>query len=148
MARINVAATIEDQIERAVIPSTTNKAETPATPSATSTPSPTTEMLPAKTKRGESDKTNKIGQSVQRYDIKFNEHAALTHGYANATEAWPTMTTANIVAAPAAPTISPALASTATRIGGKAVPTPRLLGSGAANVAQILAKSLDSPSLL
>ncbi|XP_033154269.1 metabotropic glutamate receptor 2 isoform X1 [Drosophila mauritiana] len=148
MARINVAATIEYQIGRAVIPSpsTTNKAETPATPSATSTPSPTTEILPAKTKRSESDKTNKIGQSVQRDDIKFNPDAALTHGYANATEAWPTMTTANIVAAPAAPTISPALTSTATRIGGKAVPTPRLLGSGAPNVAQILAKSLDSPS--
>ncbi|EDW46949.1 GM20682 [Drosophila sechellia] len=146
MARINVAATIEDQIGRAVIPSKTNKAETPATPSATSTPCPTTEILPAKTKRSESDKTNKIGQSVQRDDIKFNPDAALTHGYANATEAWPTMTTANIVAGPSAPTISPALTSTATRIGGKAVPTPRLLGSGAANVGQILAKSLDSPS--
>jgi len=146
MARINVAAIIEDQIGRAVIPSTTNKAETPATPSTTSTSTPTTEIILAKTKRSESDKTNKIGQSVQRDDIKFNPDAELTHGYANATEAWPTMTTANIVAAPAAPTISPALTSTATRIGGKAVPTPRLLGSGAANVAQILAKSLDSPS--
>ncbi|XP_039501915.1 metabotropic glutamate receptor 2 isoform X1 [Drosophila santomea] len=163
MARINVPATIEDQIGRAVIPSKTNMAETAVllsptntstiptptpTPSATSTSNPPTEIIPAKTKRSGSEKTNKIGLSVRRDEIKFNPDAALTHGYANASEAWPTMTTANIV-----PTILPTLTSTESRIGGKAVPTPRLLGSGAsaasvaseASVAQILAKSLDSP---
>ncbi|XP_043654667.1 metabotropic glutamate receptor 2 isoform X2 [Drosophila teissieri] len=158
MAGINVPATIEDQIGRAVIPSKTNMAETAVslsptttstipipTPSTTSTSNPPTEIIPVKTKRSGSEKTNKIGLSVRRDEIKFNPDAALTHGYANATEAWPTMTTANIVAAPAAPTILPALTSTESRIGGKAVPTPRLLGSGAASVAQILAKSLDSP---
>ncbi|KRJ98364.1 metabotropic glutamate receptor 2 isoform X1 [Drosophila yakuba] len=160
MARINVPATIEDQIGGAVIPSKTNMAETavslsPTTtstiptptpiPNATSTSNPPTEIIPAKTKRSGSEKTNKIGLSVRRDEIKFNPDAALTHGYANATEAWPTMTTANIV-----PTILPTLTSTESRIGGKAVPTPRLLGSGASaasveSVVQILAKSLDSP---
>ncbi|XP_070068707.1 metabotropic glutamate receptor 2 isoform X2 [Drosophila takahashii] len=149
MARINVPATIEDQIGRAVIPSKTNKAETPATSATTAaTPTPTAAIMPAKTKRNGEDGTNK---RVQRDGMKFNTDAALSQDYVNATEAWPaTTTTANIVAT--ASTISPALTSTAERISGKTVPTPRLLGSGsgamgygAGSVAQILAKSLDSP---
>nr|XP_044251741.1 mucin-5AC-like [Drosophila takahashii] len=127
MARINVPATIEDQIGRAVIPSKTNKAETPATSATTAaTPTPTAAIMPAKTKRNGEDGTNK---RVQRDGMKFNTDAALSQDYVNATEAWPaTTTTANIVAT--ASTISPALTSTAERISGKTVPTPRLLGSG------------------
>ncbi|XP_037717198.1 metabotropic glutamate receptor 2 isoform X1 [Drosophila subpulchrella] len=151
MARINVAATIEDQIGRAVIPSQTNMAETPAPATATAaaaTATPTAAIMPAKTKRHRGDGGNK---SVPSDGIEFNTDAALSSGYVNATGAWPATTTANIVAVAvavaAASTISPSLTSTAEGISGKTVPTPRLLGAGfgASNVAQILAKSLDSP---
>nr|XP_016942905.1 metabotropic glutamate receptor 2 isoform X1 [Drosophila suzukii]XP_016942906.1 metabotropic glutamate receptor 2 isoform X1 [Drosophila suzukii] len=148
MARINVAATIEDQIGRAVIPSQTNMAETPATATEAATATPTAAIMPAKTKRHLGDGGDK---SVPSDGIKFNTDAALSSGYVNATGAWPATTTANIVAVAvavaAASTISPALTSTAEGISGKTVPTPRLLGAGfgASNVAQILAKSLDSP---
>ncbi|XP_017066174.1 metabotropic glutamate receptor 2 isoform X1 [Drosophila eugracilis] len=171
MARINVpAATIEDQIGRTVIPSKTNIARTEAAAAAeaatpTSTVTPMAGIMPGKTKRNWEDGANK---SVHRDGIKFNPDAALSPGYVNATEAWPEMTTDNIVevavavavtgvgaiegatataaTTATASTISPALTSTArTRISGKTMPTPRLLGSGAVNVAQILAKSLDSP---
>uniref|UniRef100_A0A6P4EIV7 Uncharacterized protein LOC108041494 n=1 Tax=Drosophila rhopaloa TaxID=1041015 RepID=A0A6P4EIV7_DRORH len=139
MARINVPATIEDQIGPAVIPSKINMAETPAAPTHPAA------IMPARTKRTETGTgTEMANKSVDRAGIKFNTDAALSHGYVNATEAWPAMTTANIVAEPATSTISPALTSPATRISGKSVPTPRLLG--AANAAQLLAKSLDSPS--
>ncbi|XP_052843537.1 metabotropic glutamate receptor 2 isoform X3 [Drosophila gunungcola] len=115
------------QIARVNVPATIEKQIAPAVISSQINMA----ILPAKTKRMASQMANR---SADGGGIELNTDVAISHDYVNATEAWPAVpTTANIasmVAMAATSTISPA-------------PTPRLLGSG--SVAQILAKSLDSP---
>lgn len=145
IAKINVSsATMGDRVgiePEPVIPDKINMARTAAIPQTVATA-----IMPAKTKR-----TQAANKSVVTAGIELNSEPEQSPGYVNATEAWPALTTTNVVMEmemeQQGSTVYPPITGTSSSSStskSKTVPTPRLLGGGA-SVAHILAKSLENP---